>query len=215
MKVKEISIIILMTIMLMLLVTKVEATTGKINSETVRLRKEPNTNSTIIEQLDKDLEVEIIEEEDNWYKIKAKVNGESVTGYVSKKLVDAKEENTATTNEVTKAPIETETKVDKANPEIALYDNIAEPSTVTVNTTNEIQENEQYKIEQETEIKVVPLINAKTKSKIVGNVKVIEIINDWCKIENDLTDGWVRKSILKSTETQETQQEEQQPPAWP
>lgn len=211
MKVKEIAIIILMTIMLMLLVTKVEATTGKINSETVRLRKEPNTNSTIIEQLDKDLEVEIIEEEDNWYKIKAKVNGESVTGYVSKKLVDAKEENTATTNEVTKAPIETENKVDKANPEIALYDNIAEPSTVTVNTTNEIQENEQYKIEQETEIKVVPLINAKTKSKIVGNVKVIEIINDWCKIENDLTDGWVRKSILKSTETQETQQEEQQP----
>lgn len=211
MKVKELAIIILMTIMLMLLVTKVEATTGKINSETVRLRKEPNTNSTIIEQLDKDLEVEIIEEEDNWYKIKAKVNGESVTGYVSKKLVDAKEENTATTNEVTKAPIETETKVDKANPEIALYDNIAEPSTVTVNTTNEIQENEQYKIEQETEIKVVPLINAKTKSKIVGNVKVIEIINDWCKIENDLTDGWVRKSILKSTETQETQQEEQQP----
>ena len=211
MKVKEIAIIILMTIMLMLLNTKVEATIGKINSETVRLRKEPNTNSTIIEQLDKDLEVEIIEEEDNWYKIKAKVNGESVTGYVSKKLVDAKEENTATTNEVTKAPIETETKVDKANPEIALYDNIAEPSTVTVNTTNEIQENEQYKIEQETEIKVVPLINAKTKSKIVGNVKVIEIINDWCKIENDLTDGWVRKSILKSTETQETQQEEQQP----
>ena len=53
MKVKEIAIIILMTIMLMLLVTKVEATTGKINSETVRLRKEPNTNSTIIEQLDK------------------------------------------------------------------------------------------------------------------------------------------------------------------
>ena len=211
MKVKEIAIIILMTIMLMLLNTKVEATTGKINSETVRLRKEPNTNSTIIEQLDKDLEVEIIEEEDNWYKIKAKVNGESVTGYVSKKLVDAKEENTATTNEVTKVPIETETKVDKTNPEIALYDNIAEPSTVTVNTTNEIQENEQYKIEQETEIKVVPLINAKTKSKIVGNVKVIEIINDWCKIENDLTDGWVRKSILKSTETQETQQEEQQP----
>ena len=26
-----------------------------------------------------------------------------------------------------------------------------------------------------------------------------------------MTDGWVRKSILKSTETQETQQEEQQP----
>ena len=174
MKVKEIAIIILMTIMLMLLVTKVEATTGKINSETVRLRKEPNTNSTILEQLNQDDEVEILEQEDGWYKVQVKVNGEKITGYVSEKLVDVKDGDTATTNEVTKAPIETETKVDKANPEIALYDNIAEPSTVTVNTTNEIQENEQYKIEQETETKVVPLINAKTKSKIVGNVKVIE-----------------------------------------
>ena len=99
MKVKELAIIILMTIILILLGTKVEATTGKINSETVRLRREPNTSSTIIEQLDKDLEVEIIEEEDSWYKIKAKVNGESVTGYVSKSLVDTKaEENTTTPN---------------------------------------------------------------------------------------------------------------------
>ena len=44
MKVKELAIIILMTIILILLGTKVEATTGKINSETVRLRREPNTS---------------------------------------------------------------------------------------------------------------------------------------------------------------------------
>ena len=187
MKVKELAIIILMTIMLMLLGTKVEATTGKINSETVRLRKETNTSSTIIEQLDKNTEVEILEEEDNWYKVKAKVNGESVTGYVSKKLVDANEnkteENVVTTNDV------------------------AEPTTTNVITTNEIQENEQYVIAQEKEIKAVPLINSKTKTKVSGNVKVIEIINDWCRIENDTTDGWVRKNILK---TIDNQQEEQQ-----
>lgn len=217
MKVKELAIIILMIIILMLLGTKSEATTGKINSETVRLRKEPNTTSTIVEQLDKDLEVEIIEEEDSWYKIKTKVNGESITGYVSKKLVDTNEnneakteENVTTPNEATKAPIETETKVDKTNPESALYENVAEPITTNVNTTNDIQENEQYTLNQETALKIVPLINSKAKTKISGNVKVIEIINDWCRIENDTESGWVRKSSLQQITQEQTAEETQQ-----
>ena len=210
MKVKELAIIILMTIILILLGTKVEATTGKINSETVRLRREPNTSSTIIEQLDKDLEVEIIEEEDSWYKIKAKVNGESVTGYVSKSLVDTKaEENTTTPNEATKAPTESVTTVDQTNPEVVLYEDDVEPSTSTVDTTKEIQEKRKYTLERETPIKVIPLINAKNKSTLNGEVKVIEIINDWCKIENDTESGWVRKSSLQETTNEETVQQEQ------
>lgn len=219
MKVKELAIIILMITILMLLGTKAEATTGKINSETVRLRKEPNTSSTIVEQLDKDLEVEIIEEEDNWYKIKTKVNGESITGYVSKKLVDTNdnndaktEENVTTSEEATKATIETETKVDKTNPEIALYENVAEPTTTNVDTTNDIQENEQYSLLQESEIKAIPLINSKTKTKISGNVKVIEIINDWCRVENDTESGWVRKSLLQQTSQEQPVVEETQQP---
>ena len=233
MKVKELAIIILMISTLMILGTKAEATTGKINSETVRLRKEPNTSSTIVEQLDKDLEVEIIEEEDSWYKIKTKVNGESITGYVSKKLVDTNdnndaktEENVTTSDEATKAPIETETKVDQTNPEIALYEDnvdIAEPTTTTVDTTNEIKENEQYSLSQETALKIVPLINSKARTKISGNVKVIEIINDWCRIENDTESGWVRKSSLQQiseeqpiveeqTQTEQTTTEQQETP---
>ena len=60
----------------MLLGVRVEAKTGKINSETVRLRREANSKSTIIEQLDENTEVEILEEQDDWYKIRVKVNGE-------------------------------------------------------------------------------------------------------------------------------------------
>ena len=69
--VKEFTIIILMITIISILSIKVEATTGKINSETVNVRKEPSTNSTIIEQLDKSSKVEILEQEDGWYKIKA------------------------------------------------------------------------------------------------------------------------------------------------
>ena len=205
MKVKELAIIILMIIILVILNVKVEATTGKINSETVRLRKEADTKSTIIEQLDKDAEVEIIEEENEWYKVKTKINGETLTGYISKKLVDVKEETTPT--EITE-PIK--------NEEI-----IPEPTTKTIETNVEIKENEQYELQQETDIKAIPSIISKTKTKISGNIKIIEIINEWCRIENDTEIGWVRKNTLKTSiqvkteseepETVQQPEEEQQP----
>ena len=45
---KNLTIIVLMTIFLLILSGKVEATTGKINTETARLREKPNTTSTIL-----------------------------------------------------------------------------------------------------------------------------------------------------------------------
>lgn len=102
MKVKELAIMVLMITIMGILSIKVEATTGKINSETVRLRKEPNTNSTILEQLDKNKEVEILEQENGWYKIKTKINGETITGYVSETLVNVEEDkkNTQSQKEI-------------------------------------------------------------------------------------------------------------------
>ena len=78
-----------------------------------------------------------------------------------------------------------------------------------MDTTKEIQEERKYTLERETTIKVIPLINAKNKSTLNGEVKVIEIINDWCKIENDTESGWVRKSSLQETTNEETVQQEQ------
>ena len=50
-KIKILSVIVLMITALMVLCIKVEATTGKINAETVNLRKEPNTSSEILKLL--------------------------------------------------------------------------------------------------------------------------------------------------------------------
>ena len=91
-KVKEFAIMILMITIISIFSIKVEATTGRINSETVNIRKEPNTDSTIIDQLDKDCKVEILEQENGWYKIK--VDEKNITGYVSDKLVETDEDDT-------------------------------------------------------------------------------------------------------------------------
>lgn len=221
-RVKELAIMILMITIIGILSIKVEASTGKINSETVRLRKEPNKNSTILEQLNQDDEVEILEQEDGWYKVQVKVNEEKITGYVSEKLVDVKDgdvPSTATSNNTTHAntttsnqsnieqeldimpEIDTEIQVKPQEVDI-------EPTTETVDTSTEIKEDEQYNLEQETEIKALPLINSKTKATISGNVKIVEIINDWCRIENDVEIGWIRINLLKRSTTSEVQPQE-------
>lgn len=224
-RVKELAIMILMITIIGILSIKVEASTGKINSETVRLRKEPNTNSTILEQLNQDDEVEILEQEDGWYKVQVKVNGEKITGYVSEKLVDVKDgdvPSTVTSNNTTHAntttsnqsnieqeldimpEIDTEIQVKPQEVDI-------EPTTETVDTSTEIKEDEQYNLEQETEIKALPLINSKTKATIRGNVKIVEIINDWCRIENDVEIGWIRINLLKRSTTSEVQPQQESP----
>lgn len=211
MKVKELAIFILMIITLMLLGVRVEATTGKINSETVRLRREANSKSTVIEQLDENTEVEILEEQDDWYKIKVKVNGEILRGYVSKeyvKITDTAnvEEPQANTVETTTTNVEAKTE-----PTVELVAEDIEPQTENVVATTE----NEYTLNQETEIRLIPLISSKPITKISGKVKVVETINDWCRIESEKEIGWIRENTLKKAATitegtQQTQQPEQQ-----
>ena len=85
-----------------------------------------------------------------------------------------------------------------------------EPTTQTIETSTEIKENNQYTLEQETEIKAIPLVSSRNIAKISGNVNVIEKINDWCRIENDTETGWVRINNLKKSISNEIQQPEQQ-----
>lgn len=207
MKVKELAIFILTITTLMLLGVRVEATTGKINSETVRLRREANSKSTIIEQLDENTEVEILEEQDDWYKIKVKVNGEILKGYVSKECVKITdtvnvEEPQANTVETTTTNVEAKTE-----PTVEPVAEDIEPQTENVVTTTE----NEYTLNQETEIRLIPLISSKPITKISGKVKVIETINDWCRIESEKEIGWIRENTLKKavTITEETQQTEQ------
>ena len=220
-KFKEFAIMILMITIMNILSIKVEATTGKINSETVNMRKEPNTDSTIIEQLDKDCKVEILEQENGWYKIK--VNEKNITGYVSDKLVDTDGNDTTANQDSTPTTAETTTEVQPTNNEDTTTEtNIEtttvdttqgeeiEPTTQTIETSTEIKENNQYTLEQEIEIKAIPLVSSKIITKISGNVNVIETINDWCRIENDTETGWVRINNLKKSISNETQQPEQQ-----
>lgn len=219
MKIKNFAIIILMITFLIMIGTKVEATTGKVNEETVRLRKEPNTSSTILDQLDKNDEVEILEQEGSWYKVKAQTEQGMVTGYISEKLIDVDNSSTSNDTENKKTePVEeigetAETVITNTIPENETNTEVKKEIVPEVKaTSNNIKENNQYTIQQEISIKRLPLINSKEKAKITGNIMVVEIINDWVKIESDTQCGWIRKNILKTVLTQVvTLPQEEQP----
>lgn len=203
-KIKSLAIIILMITVIILLRGKAEATTGKVNSETIRLRKEASTKSTILEQLDKGEEVEILEEVEGWYKVKATIDGKNITGYVSKDLLDVESNNipnNTTNNE--KKPEEQPNNQPSENEEQPETNNedIGEVVDTTGATTN-IEEEKEYTINQAISIKTLPLMSSKENSKINrGKVKIVEIINDWCRIENETEIGWIRTNLLKKAIT--------------
>ena len=107
-----------MTTLFIMLGTKVFATTGEINSREANLRKKPSDNSTILDIVYKGDEVEILEKEEKWYKVKAKTSLGKVTGYISADLIDIKEEteqpeepkDEEDTNQVTSPDVTEETK---------------------------------------------------------------------------------------------------------
>ena len=192
---KNLTIIVLMTIFLLILSGKVEATTGKINTETARLREKPNTTSTILEQLNENDEVEILEEEDNWYKVKANVNGQKITGYVSAKLVDVEKTTSTKVEDTTNT---TDNKTTETTPEVTTNTEPEKEEPLTdIDVSDDIKENKEYDLQQEAEVKILPIMSSNTKCKLSGKVKTVTILNDWCKIECYKSCGWIRTNVLK------------------
>lgn len=186
MKIKNLAIIILMTTFFTILGTKAYATTGIINEDTVKLRKQPDSK-TVLDYVNEGDKVEILELEEGWYKVKATTELGKVTGYISEKEVDVEnapvekpiEKPVETPNDVTEQPEET---IPVEVPEIEI---------------EQVEENKEYTLEQEVSIKVLPLINSREMAKVKGTIKVIETINDWSRIENDTETGWIRTKILE------------------
>lgn len=78
--------------------------TASINSNAVRLRKEPSTDSKIITLLEKEKEVEVIKKENGWYNIKIENN----IGWVAENLVDVHQ---SLENAVTKTVVDQNTSI--------------------------------------------------------------------------------------------------------
>ena len=173
------------------------ANTGTINVEVANLRKTADAESTILEQITLNQEVEIIGEEGDWYQ----VTYNQITGYVSKELVTVnsnpeptENNNTVNENSTQESNKTTENTTDKST----------EPDSTEEITLGE------YKISENTRLKLIPSINATDviELKTDETVTVTEIMNGWACVETQTTKGWLRKDKLKKDEPVEEAAEE-------
>lgn len=155
---------------------KAQASTGKVSTETLNLRSEASTNSSIVELLNFGDEIEIISEEGNWYKVKHK----DKEGYVSKDYVtveDSKVETTTTPNNENEQPTELNQESNSSEPN----------SDVTANTT--------IKLDKDVTIKILPLINSNDlgTAKAGEEITLITTANNWMFVQTNEIAGWIVK----------------------
>ena len=209
---------------LILVSTNVYARSAKAKEETVRLRKEPSTNSSIIELISQNEEVEILEETGDWYKVKY----QKYTGYVRKDMLSEntdKNENSgekANNGKQEEKPEEENNNNNQSSEEPKEEDNSNQSEEQQNNEqqeqdpkepqTNMVQKGYSGNLKSKLDIKILPLINSSNIETINENTKftITDIINKWCYVETENNSGWALISKVKTEEDnkEETNQED-------
>ena len=198
MNIKSIFIMAIISLASLLFINiSLAANTGTINVDVANLRETADAESTILEQITLNQEVEIVGEEGDWYQI----TYNNITGYVNKELVtvNSNPEPTEDNNQIS------ENSTQENN---VATENTTEEGTET-DSTEEITLGE-YKISEDTRLKLIPSINATDviELKTDETVTVTEIMNGWACVETQTTKGWLRKDKLKKDEPVEEPVEE-------
>ena len=170
-------------IMLLLIVlsNKVQAQTATVTADTLNLRSEASTDSSIVKLLNQGEEVDVISDEGEWLR----VSSDGTEGYVSKDYVQVNEETQTTTPET---PTETPTQTPTT-------ENPSETGTGTTVVTS--------KVNQDTQIRILPLINSNVLENISSGatVTIITSTNKWTFVETDTISGWILNSALEENTT--------------
>ncbi len=210
-KVRNILIFVVILIATVLFINKSFAVnSAKVNVETANLRETADSNSKILELLSLNDEVQILDKQDAWYKVKAK----GITGYLREDLVKVDKEQETTT-----ASSQPETNYIEEN--ATTIDNTNTTSERTETSDNEGAEkitsaqqknNIKKKVKEDTRLKIVPVINATDIIEVKKDEEVTttETINGWVCIETKTTKGWIREEKLKNIdEKQEDAKQEE------
>ena len=174
------------------------ANTGKITTETARLREQPQTDAKILELASLGEEVEILEEVDGWYKVKYK----NITGYIRTDLIEVenKDKSNAT---------ETSSNVESSNTETEnVIESSTENTTTETNTTisNEVTfEKGKYQILENVKLKIIPLISSIELGEVAKDteVEVTEVLNGWVKVKTQ-ENNQTQQTTATETETTNT-----------
>lgn len=188
--------------------TSLAANTAKVTVDTANLRETTNSDSKILDLVNKGESVEVLETKGEWYKVKYK----NITGYLRKDLVQLNNETTKTDNEnTTKTNNVTENVQTSKNEE----NSVNEGSSTAVEVANKLEDIEvdtveKYKTKEDVKLKVIPLINALELEEVKKDteVEVKDTINNWICVTVQGKQGWVIADKLEKLEKVETKTQE-------
>ncbi len=188
-----------------------KATTVKVTTETLNIRKSPSTSAQVIAMVSEGVECELIEEDGDWYKVKYK----NYTGYISKEY--AKLEGQASNSETTEK--NESTSENKENEETTSNKNEQQVPEVNNAETNNSQ-NEQtqehvvvYKtFNKNCDVKILPLVHSSNIGSMKAGMQVTFITetSGWSYIEGDSISGWVRSDVLSEGKTATTEKPQEE-----
>ena len=188
-----ITAIMITTFSLFFINTSLAANTAKVTVDTANLRETTQTDSKILDLINKGESVEVLETKGEWYKVKYK----NITGYLRKDLVQLNNETTETVEE------NTTNKTEENTIEESTVSVNAEEVENTSNTENtEVATPGKYKAKEDLKLKVIPLINALEIDEIKKDteLEIKDIKNNWAYVNTQEKQGWVVLEKLEKVE---------------
>ena len=209
-----ITAVFITSISLFFMNTSLAANTAKVTVDTANLREKADSDSKILDLVNKGENVEIVDTIGEWYKVKYK----NITGYIRKDLLQLNNE----TNNIVKEQNTIEENTQSQNIET---ENTIEESVVEANTTESTEITGKYKAKEDIKLKVIPLISSLDLQDIKQNteLEVKDTMNNWAYVTVQEKQGWVvlekiekvenkvestKTSQEKPTESKQTEQQE-------
>lgn len=189
---------LLLIVFLLLIHINCFADTGTINVSATRLREKPNTSSEILTVIYEDEKIEILGEENDWYK----VSYNSYTGYVKKdfiKINSSNNEKNSNTNTNTSSNT-------NANTNVATNTNVIDNTETNKSENNSTNQNntvpEKVTVKMNSSLRLLPSF----MSRIVCSAEEgkeydkINELNEWIQISDGTIIGWLPKTKLNLSE---------------
>lgn len=151
-------------------------TTGTVTADSLNIRKEASTSSSVVTRVSKGAKLNIVEDQGEWLKVTYK----DYSGYVSSKFVE-------------KAKVE-ENTVKK--------ENIVEENTTTNDKSKRVAtekySNKDGKLISDVKVYSLPLVNSVKLGEIKkdSGVLVINSANNWAYVQGNSVTGWIKLASL-------------------
>lgn len=190
------------------------AKTATVNTDTLKLRKEASTDSTVLELLNQGQKLEVLEQSGDW----AKVRVNNMTGYVHTDYIKIQEETTQTNTQMQNTVNEV-VEIEQNEIQNTTAENGIVPEETNQTSTPQTPEKQEttYQMKEETlkndvEVRILPLINATKIDTLKKDTKIIVVdqATSWLYIQTEEITGWIRKDALEEKQNNPSEEKPQE-----